>query len=236
MVPSGATTVRRYWIVGGLLIAGLVIPASADSQNCSKGKPCGNTCIARAKVCRVGQGSARWAPGPDTTSIIPQGVSQKTPAADSAAERVFSSRPAAKRSRCVVASITDGDTFRCADGQRVRLLLTDAPERGQGTFGTVATSGLRELIGAGDEVVLEFDVVQRDRYGRTLAYVYASGGAMVNEEMARRGLALLAVYPPNVKYVERIRAAAAEARAEKRGLWTTGAFACTPADHRRGRC
>ena len=232
----GATRLRRYWAAAGLLSC-LLAFASAEAQNCSKGKPCGNSCIARDKVCRVGRGTARWAPGADTTiALIPQSARRAARALDSAALHFFNSLPPTKRSRCFVASITDGDTFRCADGQRVRLLLIDAPERGQGAFGTIATSGLRDLIDAGDEVILELDIEDRDRYGRTLAYVYGSGGAMINEEMARLGLVLMSIYPPNVKHVDRIRAGVADARAAKRGLWATSAFVCPPAEYRRGRC
>lgn len=43
-----------------LLIAG---PLEAQ-RNCRTGKPCGNTCIARDKVCRVGTGSTRSEPTP----------------------------------------------------------------------------------------------------------------------------------------------------------------------------
>jgi micrococcal nuclease len=84
---------------------------------------------------------------------------------------------------------------------------------------------------------MEFDVQREDRYRRTLAYLYAEDGRMINEEMARAGYALVSVYPPNVKHVERIRAAVEGARAARVGLWeTSSAFECAPADHRRDRC
>ncbi|MEX2154537.1 MAG: thermonuclease family protein [Gemmatimonadaceae bacterium] len=75
-----------------------------------------------------------------------------------------------------------------------------------------------------------------DPAGRTLAYVYLGDGRMVNEEMARQGFVLALVYPPNVKHVERIRAAVEDARKAERGLWSTSAFECAPVDRRRGRC
>jgi micrococcal nuclease len=53
-------------------------------------------------------------------------------------------------------------------------------------------------------VTLELDVQERNRYNRTLAYVYVRDGRMVNEEMARLGLVLV-TDPANVKHVERIR-------------------------------
>lgn len=220
------------------LILSLSVSTILQAQNCRKGKPCGNSCIARDKVCRVGQGTARWAPGVDTTPVVtPQARAIGPSRSDTAAAgRTFNSLPSAKRGRCVVASITDGDTFRCSSGVRVRLLLIDAPERDQGPFGAEATKAMRGLVKPGDNVVLELDVEERDRYSRTLAYVYLGDGRMANEEMARQGFALVSVYPPNVKHVERIRAAVEEAKKSKRGLWSTSAFSCAPLDHRRGRC
>jgi micrococcal nuclease len=145
---------------------------------------------------------------------------------------------AQQRLRCSVARITDGDTFwaRCPDDLKVRLLLIDAPERDQFPFGRRSSAALAKLLPVGGRVDLEFDVQARDRYGRALAYAYGADGRLVNEEMVRSGYAVPLVYPPNVKYVERIRRAAASARGEKRGLWADGGFGCPPKSHRRREC
>lgn len=139
---------------------------------------------------------------------------------------------------CRVASISDGDTFRarCPEEIRVRLLLIDAPERSQRPFGREAALRLERLLPRGSRISLELDVRTIDQYGRTLAYVFTDDRRMVNEETVRSGYALVLVYPPNVRYVERIRAAAAAARAERRGLWQTNGFECTPREHRGRRC
>jgi endonuclease YncB( thermonuclease family) len=136
---------------------------------------------------------------------------------------------------CVVSWISDGDTFMCEGGSRIRLLIADAPEAGQGPFADSATLLLERLMPVGSSVRLEFDVQVRDPYRRLLAYVYA-GDIFVNRELVRRGLAHVEVYPPNVREVDALRAAADSARAERRGLWSGSAFECTPADHRAGRC
>ncbi len=142
------------------------------------------------------------------------------------------------RFACVVRSIHDGDTMRCVDDRRVRLLLIDAPEIGQRPFGVKARDALRSMVTAGDTVWLELDVQPTDRYQRTLAYVWTEprGGTLLNREMARLGFAVALVYPPNVRYVDEIRAAVVEARAARSGLWAENAFACSPLDHRRGHC
>jgi endonuclease YncB( thermonuclease family) len=217
--------------VGLLLLGALLLPGRLEAQRCSKGKPCGNSCIARDKVCRKGQGSATWAPGADTVTGVAQQSARRAEPGDTGAVI-----PAARERRCIVARVIDGDTIECRGGTRVRFLLIDAPERDQGPFGVIATRGLQLLMDAGTELRLELDVQEYDRYRRLLAYAYLPDGRMVNELMVREGLAVVSVYPPNVKHVERMRAAAAEARNERRGLWSTSAFECVPADHRAGRC
>lgn len=83
--------------------------------------------------------------------------------------------------------VHDGDTLTLSiDGtrERIRLAGIDAPELGQ-AFGPEARKGLRDLV-AGREL----RVVRRgrDRYGRTLADVYA-GETHLNREMVLQGLA-----------------------------------------------
>jgi micrococcal nuclease len=137
---------------------------------------------------------------------------------------------------CKVQRIVDGDTLVCDGGDRIRLLLIDAPELSQGPFGTAARRELESLAPVGTALRLEMDVQPRDRYGRTLAYLWLEDGRMVNEELLRAGVAVVAVYPPNVRHVDRLRAAVEEAREGKVGLWATSAFECEPGDHRAGRC
>ena len=195
-------------------LAGCAPPAGAQKQ-CIKGKPCGATCIAREKTCRVGQES------------------------DGAAATVMRSPappPARVAGVCVIQRVVDGDTIRCEDGRRVRLLLIDAPERDQGPFGALAAAELERLLPRGTAVMLETDVQKHDRYGRLLAYLHLPDGRLVNEEMLRAGFAIVSVYVPNVQHVDRFRAAQKEAEAGRRGLWATPAFACEPAAHRRGAC
>lgn len=142
----------------------------------------------------------------------------------------------AKLPVCTIARIVDGDTVECRGGERVRLLLIDTPERGQKPYGERATQALSALLPVGTEARIELDVQERDRYGRVLGYLYTPDGIMANEAMVRQGYAVVSVYPPNVRHVERIRAAAEAARRDRAGLWETPAFECLPSDYRRGRC
>lgn len=144
--------------------------------------------------------------------------------------------PPAATGRCTVKSVHDGDTMRCTDDRRVRLLLIDAPELDQRPFGERARTALRALLPVGTTVRYETDVQRQDRYRRTLAYVYLPDGRMANEEMVRQGYAVPLVYRPNVKYEARVQGAAVLARRERRGLHADSGFACAPREHRRRAC
>jgi micrococcal nuclease len=126
---------------------------------------------------------------------------------------------------CVVATVIDGDTFRCRDGARVRLIGIDAPSR----------EALGRMAGPGDTVRLERDVAPRDRFGRELAWAWRDS-TLLSEAMVAQGYAILFTVPPNVKYVERIAEAQRRARAAGAGLWATNDFGCAPSDRRRRRC
>jgi micrococcal nuclease len=136
---------------------------------------------------------------------------------------------------CIVANVADGDTFRCVDGRRVRLIGIDSPESQQQPYGARARNALLELLPSGAVVRLEPDVLPTDRYSRLLAYVWV-GPTLVNEAMVLDGWAVLYTVPPNVKYAERLTRAQNEARARGTGLWSQRGFECLPGDFRRKRC
>ena len=121
-----------------------------------------------------------------------------------------------------VTRVIDGDTIEVdfqGKLEKVRLIGVDTPEvSGQAEpFGKEASNFTRTSL-AGKHVRLEFDVQERDRFGRLLAYVWL-GNSMFNEQLLREGFAQVATFPPNVKYVERFTQAQREARESKRGLW-----------------
>ncbi|MHB1096017.1 MAG: thermonuclease family protein [Gemmatimonadaceae bacterium] len=135
---------------------------------------------------------------------------------------------------CVVAKLADGDSFTCADGRKVRLLLIDAPELAQAPWGQMAKRQLETLARPGSTLRLELDRTPADRYGRTLAYAWADT-VMVNEAMVAKGWAVVLAYE-NVRHLERLQRAERTARAAKRGFWQAWAFRCRPVDFRARRC
>jgi micrococcal nuclease len=124
-----------------------------------------------------------------------------------------------------VVEVVDGDTIRVdLNGEEtpVRLIGIDTPEKDgpytdEECFGEQATRYTAEALG-GRDVELEFDVERTDRFDRTLAYVWIDD-RLFNERILREGYAVLATFPPNVRYVDRFTTAQRRARDEQAGLW-----------------
>jgi micrococcal nuclease len=144
-------------------------------------------------------------------------------------------RPTGGLESCTVERIIDGDTIHCPPVGRIRLIGIDTPERGQKPFGPASTEAITAMIPIGSTIDVEFDVDREDRYDRVLGYLWANG-ELVNWRMVREGWALMATYPPNVRYTDHYLSAQQAAREDKVGLWAVDGFACEPAAFRRGDC
>lgn len=125
-----------------------------------------------------------------------------------------------------VARVVDGDTLALANKSRVRLIGVDTPETVKRNhpvepFGPEASEFTRRFVARGNwSVRLEFDRERKDKYGRFLAYVWVDD-QMLNEELVRAGLARVETqYHYAAAMKKRFRAAEAEAKAAKRGIWS----------------
>ena len=131
---------------------------------------------------------------------------------------------AADRREGVVRWVIDGDTFELGTGERVRLIGIDTPEYQPWKnkvqyFGREAGNYSRSLL-RGKRVLLEEDAVKKDRYGRTLAYVYLNDGALfVNQNLVEEGYARAKYFPPNGRYYSLLKDAEQRAKKEKKGFW-----------------
>ena len=128
-----------------------------------------------------------------------------------------------------VVRVVDGDTFIIdynGTEERVRMIGIDTPEsvhpnkEKNSAFGKQISNYTKEKL-TGKEVQIEFDVSQRDKYGRFLCYVYIDG-EMYNKLLLEEGFAKVATYPPNVKYVDDFTKIQKQARENKKGMWQDG--------------
>lgn len=74
------------------------------------------------------------------------------------------------------------------------------------------------------KVQLEFDVGERDKYDRLLAYVYLVDGTFVNAKLVEEGYAQVMTIPPNVKYQDVFLKLQTTARDQNKGLWSLDSY------------
>ncbi len=157
---------------------------------------------------------------------------------DTAGERHYSDRPQHNATQLAidpgvahywVDKVFDGDTVLLSDGRKVRLLGINTPEVAGGfkaaePGGEEAKTWLTSVL-AHQKVSIVGDVEKRDHYQRTLAYIFDQRQRNINVELVRRGLAVVSIYPPNLKYLDELLAAERQAEAERQGIWANPYYA-----------
>ena len=127
---------------------------------------------------------------------------------------------------CEVTTVIDGDTIKCkiinGKQETIRLIGVDTPETKHPNkpveyFGKEASKFTKNLV-EGKLVKLEYDWQRKDRYGRTLAYVYLEDGTFVNAEIIKQGYGFAYTKFP-FKYFDQFRLYEQQARKNKKGLW-----------------
>ncbi|MBI1815721.1 MAG: thermonuclease family protein [Deltaproteobacteria bacterium] len=144
----------------------------------------------------------------------------------SARAHTAASPPAVVRLRTVT-RVVDGDTLVLDGNEKVRLIGVDTPEtvhpRKPVQFFGKEASDFTKRIATGKVVRLEFDQANahlghKDRYGRTLAYVYLPDDVMLNREIIRQGYGhAYTKYP--FRMTDEFRSVERDAREHGRGLW-----------------
>lgn len=148
-----------------------------------------------------------------------------------------------QRMACEVLTVYDGDTLGCdlnGNGaiekptEEIRLLGIDSPEmhysRKNPTYGSehptdepFAKEASQWLTNQTNHqtVYLEFDLRQNDKYGRTLAFVYATPDDPVslNQQEVAEGLATILFLGKNRLHETEFQQAETQARQAKKGLW-----------------
>ncbi|MBF0484092.1 MAG: thermonuclease family protein [Candidatus Omnitrophica bacterium] len=155
-----------------------------------------------------------------------------------------------------VKRVVDGDTIWLENGEKIRLVGMDTPESKDnnkalrdsyrtGTdvativnLGKKASRFTMNLVERGGNAVrLEYEVESKDKYGRSLAYLFIkvpgatpqsdpglyfmpdSGEIFLNASIVKSGYASPMTIPPNVKYSHLMVELFRDARNNNRGLW-----------------
>ena len=121
-----------------------------------------------------------------------------------------------KQQNTIILNVIDGDTFTLTNGEKVRLIGIDAPERGDNYYNE-SKHALEDLI-LNKIVVLEKDISNKDKYGRLLRYVYIDG-EMVNLYLVSEGYAEAKEYSPDLRYSSQLKEAENDAKANSFGIW-----------------
>lgn len=136
--------------------------------------------------------------------------------------------PAAFADVRTVARVVDGDTLVLDHGEKLRLIGVDTPEtkdprRPVQYFGREATDFTKQMV-EGRRIRVEFDQANaatghRDRYGRTLGYVFRDeDGVFLNAEIIRQGFGHAYTRFP-FEHAREFRELERDARSHHAGLW-----------------
>jgi len=169
-------------------------------------------------------GAGRKSAPPNTPNTTPEtpainsfmsggGQPERQPLTITVPDRASTSRPKPVR----VVGVVDGDTIKVIlDGTEanIRLHGIDAPESGQ-AYGQAATKVMREIT-TGRPISIK--VLDRDRYGRPVALVYADG-VSAQEVMLELGYAWVYTKYCAQSYCSQWAQLQERARQQRKGLW-----------------
>lgn len=119
----------------------------------------------------------------------------------------------------LVVSVHDGDTItvlRNNEKIKIRLIGVDCPELKQ-IYGMNAKEFTSSLV-LNKTVKIVLDKQEKDKYNRTLAYVYFNN-TFINEKILEAGFGITAFYAPNLKKYYELKEAEKKAKLLKLNVW-----------------
>jgi len=119
--------------------------------------------------------------------------------------------------------VVDGTVIILNNGEEVSLIGVDTPGKKHPNqpveyFAEEALAFTVKMV-EGKEVRLEYDLQEKDQFGRRLAYVYLEDGTLLNAEIIKRGYGRTDTTFP-FKYRDQFSQYEKEAREDKRGQWS----------------
>lgn len=126
----------------------------------------------------------------------------------------------------------DGDTAQLVVNgkrERIRFLLIDTPESVKENtpvqpFGKEASERVSTLLKNAKKITLEFEPgEEKDDYDRLLAYVFLDG-KMLQETIIEEGLARVAYFQGDEKYLKKLQTAQEKAKKQKIGVWSIDGY------------
>lgn len=138
-----------------------------------------------------------------------------------------------KKGRLLVnkAEAIDGDTIRGivrGEQVKIRLLLVDTPETnhprlGKQPYGEEAKQFTAHRLKIAKKVEVELHGQTKDRYGRLVGHVFVSGQNL-NRLLLKKGYARFAYRYSQYAYEDVYRAAEADAKAKRLGIWSVRGY------------
>lgn len=130
------------------------------------------------------------------------------------------------REEAELVKCVDGDTTHLKVGNevlKVRYLAIDTPEytKEKEPYGKEASERVCKLLSEADKIELEYDdgSEKTDKYGRTLAWVYADD-RLVQMELVQQGLAEVKYIYGDYAYTDDLQKAQKAAQADKLNIWS----------------
>lgn len=130
------------------------------------------------------------------------------------------------REEAELVKCVDGDTTHLKVGNevlKVRYLAIDTPEytKEKEPYGKEASECVCKLLSEADKIELEYDdgSEKTDKYGRTLAWVYADD-RLVQIELVQQGLAEVKYIYGDYAYTDNLQKAQKAAQADKLNIWS----------------
>ena len=121
-----------------------------------------------------------------------------------------------------VSRVIDGDTIKLRNGETVRYLDINTPETVHPSkpiecYGPNSSDHNKKLV-SGKTIYLFIGINSRDKYGRTLAYVYTDN-SFVNGELVAEGFAEARSYEQPGILFRQLQELQDIAKSKTKGLW-----------------